>query len=326
ATTWKKSWHHSPGGGWVMADETVQKSGPSAAAFGVWSGGATLLGLAGDLAQPLGQIAVFLLGFAIIATVVCGALSLVPGLRKLLLTPAIFSAIGACVFGLVVFLQHATHSDEAGANTGFVAKVVPVAAQVQVAVFKPTAVATQSAPPAATTVEAPAASPSATLLAQLNASLASGDPSEQIRGAREAIASSDAAFRAAAIDKIYRTGDPALRQIAVVALLKDHAVADIPVIITAGTGQSPDLATQLQGRSLDFTNVTGAGVDANSGIVHFGFCGAAGTGMVTRSGLNMTWPCGDAMSVDLHPTDDFRLVGEAHSSTGRVVTVELRLM
>ncbi len=105
------------------------------AAYAAWSVAATLVGLAGDLLQPLGPIALILLFVCGVATIGAWVLSLAPGLGGAMRTASVFFLIGTAVFGAIVALQFAA-PDGAGQQRGFVAATAPAVAELQTRILR----------------------------------------------------------------------------------------------------------------------------------------------------------------------------------------------
>jgi len=182
-------------------------------------------------------------------------------------------------------------------------------------------------PPQVETAAAPAPSPSEQAMQALAAGLASADPAERLRAGLNALTSEDDAVVAASLDKLYRTNDPALRQIVVKRLLLMRRGARMPLLAVAATEDAQPFANALQGVGLTIRSLNEV-----SGAFDGGLCAPTGmAGTVNRTGVTISARCKigteDRNTVlILQPTNDFRLVGDARNDAGQSVRVELPLM
>jgi hypothetical protein len=99
-------------------------------ALAAWGVAASIVGLASDLAQPLGPVALVLFFIFAGATPLLFCVSLIPAFAAPMRAASLFAFVGALVFGGIVALQYAS-AGEAGRERGFVAASVPAVAQEQ---------------------------------------------------------------------------------------------------------------------------------------------------------------------------------------------------
>jgi hypothetical protein len=276
-----------------------------------------------DLMTPYGPV-VLTLGIAFAAlTLVSGVLSLLPPLTGLLRPLAGFALLNTIACGALIGVSYVAPKP-AAAERGVVATLLPFGKTVQSMIVTdqphgpPVAVA--AAPP-------PQLSDAERAMQTLAQGLASPDPSERVRAGVESLKTQDAALAAAAVDKLYRTNDPALRQLAVKRLLLNRRGARMPLLAVAATPEAQPFANALQGVGL-----TVRSLNESSGAFDGGLCAPTGmAGTVNRSGVTISARCkiGDAdhnTVLVLQATDDFKLVGDARNDAGQSVKVELPLM
>lgn len=283
-----------------------------------------------DLLQPMGPVALALFAVFIVVGVLVFLLSLLPPLAGLLRPVAGFTLASALAFGAVTALMFHVAPQPSGHERGFLATAVPPLAGLQksaLALLHQSVGANEAPPfdPAAT--PAPELSPAEKAMEALSNGLASPDPANRLRAGVEVLGNENDAVVAAAVDKLYRTNDPALRQLAVKRLLSMRRGARMPLLATASTPETQAFANALQGVGL-----TIRALNETSGAFDGGLCAPTGmAGTVNRTGVTIAARCkigdGDHNTVlVLQPTDDFRLVGDARNDMGQSVKVELPLM
>jgi len=281
--------------------ETTSKSA-GLGALPLWSGIATVVGLASDFARPIGPFALYLL--VLFALVCAGAFALsrfVPASREMGRNIAKYSLVGAVVFGLVVVLQVATKDNtEPDVDRGFLASVAPPLASVQEAVLP---------------VEA---APADEFEAAMRGALRSKDDTEKRALARKALASEDAAFRQTAIEKFYVSKDPGLRRQAVIAAFVARYRDTLPVIVLEDQGNDPDLARSLIGKGL-FLYAT----DPETGAVSASFLSARTDGTIALTGISLS--VGNSGVLSLKAEDDFTLQGTYQIASGAKARVQILL-
>ena len=287
---------------------------------------ALITAITADLLQPFGPFAMALTGVFGVVAVITILLSLLPPLSGLLRPLAGFAIVSAIAFGAVAGLQNFVAPKPAGPSRGFLSAVLPPAADVQALALK-ALTPVEDAPVEAAVVEAPKLTESQAAMQALTTGIGSTDPAERLRAGLDALASEDDAVVAASIDKLYRSNDPALRQIAVKRLLSMRRGARMPLLAVAPTPDAQPFANALQGVGLTIRSL-----NETSGAFDGGLCAPTGmAGTVNRTGVTLQARCkvGDAERITvlvLQPTDDFRLVGDARNDAGQSVKVELPLM
>jgi hypothetical protein len=327
-----------------MADKlSAPRPAIGMAAYAAWIICAVFVGLAADIMQPRGSFVLFLAMVFVVVAIVAALLSFLPVFKATLRAAAFCALLSAVVFAGFAGLQRYLSPQPAGVQRGFIAALLPPARGFQRFVLAEAekrepiveeALAPKQAEPiaaaAATPVTPPAPPPlagSAKTLADLTAALASPDPAERLRSAINALADKDPAASAAVIDRLYRSNDPALRQLAVAKLLSQRRGARIPLLAVSADAETTAFANALQG-----VGVTIRTINEQTGAFEGGLCGPAGmNGAVNRNGVTMAGRCklGDGERTTLlvlQATDDFRLTGEARNDAGQAVKVELPLM
>lgn len=290
---------------------------------------AFLAALAADLMQPLGPFALVLALFFFGAAILSGVLSLLPPTRGLFGAVLVFSLISVVAFGGVFGLQRFVAPRADGVRNGVFSTMLPPLRAIQ-HVLLTEAPRWDGRPPAEVAVEPaalPAPPPSAAevSLGVLSAALASADPAERLRGGVTALGEKDPAVLAAVVDKLYRSGDPAVRQLAVKRLLLQRRGTRMPLIAVASNAESQAFANALQTMTIRTLNET-------SGAFDGGLCAPAGmAGAVNRNGVTISARCKIGASdrtivATLQPTDEYLLVGEARNDQGQTARVELPLM
>lgn len=285
-----------------------------------------------DLMTPYGPV-VLTLGVAFVGlAIVAGVLSILPPLSGILRPAALFALLNALACGAMVGLWYV--GPKPAVNTkGVVASMVPYGATLQSIVVRDFS---QELPPVAAPAAVPAAAPAQpahplTAVEKkqqaLLSELASADPAARLRAGIAALGERDPATIAGVIDTLYRSPDPAVRQLAVKRLLTQRRGVRMPLIVTAGNKESQAFANALQGAGL-----TIRAINETSGAFDGGMCAPAGmTGTVNRNGVTLTARCktGDtdgATVAVLQATDDYQLAGEAHDDQGHTAKVQAPLM
>lgn len=278
-----------------------------------------------DLLQPMGPVALALFAVFIVTGVLVFLLSLLPPLAGLLRPLAGFALASALAFGAFTALQFHLAPQPSGHERGFLVTTLPPLAGVQRGALSLLHFGPDEAP--VVIAAAPQLTASEQALADLNKGLASPDPAERLRAGVEVLGNENDAVVAAAVDKLYRTNDPALRQLAVKRLLSMRRGARMPLLATASTPETQAFANALQGVGL-----TVRALNETSGAFDGGLCAPTGmAGTVNRTGVTIAARCKIADAdhntvLVLQPTDDFRLVGDARNDMGQSVKVELPLM
>lgn len=292
-------------------------------------------GLLADLMTPYGPV-VLTLGIAFAAlTLVAGVLSFLPPLTSLLRPVATFALINAIVCGVLIGLWYIAPKP-AATERGVVASMVPFGSTLQSIVVTnlpkapPVAALPSNATPQEKTPATPPPAPASPADAKqqaLLAALASADPAQRLRASVSALNERDPATLAGVVETLYRSPDPAIRQLAVKRLLTQRRGARLPLLATPANAEAQALANALQSSGLTVRTI-----NETSGAFEGGVCGPTGmTGSVNRSGVTMSARCrvGEAdraIVLVLQPTDDFQLSGEARDDQGHVARVQAPLL
>lgn len=283
---------------------------------------AIVLAVAADLMTPYGPVVLTMAAVFGVLAAIAGVLSLLPPLTGLLRTVAGVALLNALACAVFIGLWYVAPKPAAN-ERGVFATLVPFGDTLQSVLVTPH----PKGPPRSDAAEAPALSPSELAMQELANGLASTDPAERVRAGVTVLAGQDDAVIAAAIDKLYRSNDPALRQIAVKRLLSMRRGARMPLLAVAATEDAQPFANALQGVGLTIRSL-----NETSGAFDGGLCAPTGmAGTVNRTGVTISARCKvgaeDRNTVlVLQPTDDFRLVGDARNDAGQSVKVELPLM
>ena len=285
-----------------------------------------------DLMTPYGPVLLTMaMAFAAL-TLAAGILSLLPPLTGILRPVAAFALLNAIACGALVGLS--TIAPKPAANErGVVAALLPYGQTLQsiVVTDQPHGppVSTPAAAPAAATPAPPPAplTPADQKQQTLLTALASADPAARLRGGMSALGERDPAVLAGVIDTLYRSPDPAVRQLAVKRLLSQRRGTRMPLLAVPGNAQAQAFANALQGAGL-----TVRAINETSGAFDGGLCGPTGmTGAVNRGGVTISAKCktgatdGNTVLV-LQPTDAYTLTGEARNDQGQTAKVEVPLM
>ena len=285
-----------------------------------------------DLMAPYGPV-VFTLGLAFAGlTILAGILSLLPPLSGILRPVATLALVNAIACGVMIGLWY-IGPKPAVTERGVIATLAPFGATAQTVVIRnqSTVMAPTVAPASAqasTLAPAPAVAltPADQKQQTLLTALASADPAVRLRGSLVALNERDPAIIAAVIDTLYRSPDPAVRQVAVKRLLAQRRGARMPLLAVGGNGDSQAFANALQS-----TGITIRAINETSGAFDGGLCAATGmSGAVNRSGVTISTKCktgatDGATVLVLQATDDYKLTGEARNDAGQTAKVEVPL-
>lgn len=283
---------------------------------------AIVLAVAADLMTPYGPVALTMAVVFGVLAAIAGVLSLLPPLTGFLRAVSGFALLNALACAALIGLGYVA-PQPAATERGVVATIAPYGKTLQDVLVAPQ----PEALPLAEVAAAPVLSHSEQAMQALATGIASADPAERLRAGVTVLASTDDAVIAAALDKLYRSNDPALRQIAIKRLLTMRRGARMPLLAIAATPDAQPFANALQGVGL-----TVRSLNETSGAFDGGLCAPTGmAGTVNRSGVTISARCkvGDTdrnTFLVLQPTDDFRLVGDARNDAGQSVKVELPLM
>lgn len=283
-----------------MSQTEESKKPSQLGALPLWSGIATIVGLASDFAQPIGPFALWLLiAFLIVAVGSAIAWRSVPAMKATAGNLAKYSFVGAIVFGLVVALQQFSGSEDApGTERGFLAAAVPPVASVQSAVIS---------------VEP---DPVDEFDAALRRAMREKDEIEKRAAARFALTSEDKVFRQTAIEKLYLSKDPALRRQAVIGIFVERQRSSLPIVVIEDESNDPDLARSMNGQSLNIYSVDSE-VGAVTGAIRYSV-----SGTIALTGITFAHSYG---VFNLVAEDDFTIRGTYTNNKGAQVRIEILL-
>jgi hypothetical protein len=239
---------------------------------------------------------------------------------------AVVAIVNLVVFGGFAGLQRYFASQPEGVEKGFVVAAVGPSEKLQNMLLGQAGKEKPPEPVVPVTPPPPIISASEKAMGDLTVSMASADPAERLRGAMAALQSPEPSLVAAAIDRLYRSGDPALRSLAIRQLLLQRKGARMPLLAVAATPDEPEFANALQAIGFTVTKL-----DETSGTFEGNLCAAlAMSGAVNRSGVTITTRCKIAgaesnVMMTLQPTDDYRLAGEARNDQGESARIDLPL-
>lgn len=297
-----------------MNDTKAVQSGPVVAeakavaekrgySFGMWEGLALLLGLAGDIAKPVGNYSLWLLLGAAALTSALFALRRFPKARVAMFHSGFATALMAIIWATQTF---ATEQKGNASERGALVTFAPVLAPVQTKIL-------------------PLPSDRKTLM-RFQDAIASGTDNERVADARELyLATEDKALRRGMIEAMMASGNAALQQTATLIRLSERE-RDRLVLAPL----SRDVTDALSRRLLSFNFVVRQ-VDVDSGALRVVGDGFESDGTVSRQGsilqlyIDMPGESRQLMTVDLKPDANLRLTGTARLDNGSKAAVELPL-
>lgn len=294
---------------------------------------ALFVAFAADLMQPRGPFLLFQTVVFALVTAVLALLSFLPAMKRTLRSAAAVALVSVIVFGAVLAVRTYIAPEKAK-ERGVLATFLPPAKDLQRFILaeskkreeiaeQEAAIAAALPPPPAPT---PALSPSEEALAKLTTAIGSPDPATRLRAGVEAMANRDPILLAPAIDRLYRSSDPALRQLAVTKLFAQRKGARLPLLVINADQNNAEFANALLGAGLTLRSV-----NETTGVIEGGLCAPGGmSGTVNQGGVTFTGKCKVADAerntvLTLQTTDDFRLVGDARNDQGQSVRVEMGL-
>lgn len=268
-----------------------------------WSGFSLILGLAGDMATPLGEYSLWLAVAGVVGFLICFLLRRIAFARRAMLHTGIFAAI----MGLVVALQQLAPPEKDANERGLAAAFVPVIASIQTKVLP--------------------LPENQRVLLQFRDAIASGNDSDRVATAREMYQGvEDSAIRRGMIEAMMQSGNPALQQSAILMRLAERnreILSLVPV--------KRDATDALTRRLLSYSFRTRQ-VNVDSGGLELLGDGFTSNGTVSRQGITMQLYIDVApdiprklMLVELKPGSDMRLTGMARLDSGEAVAVEMPL-
>lgn len=268
-----------------------------------WSAFSLILGLAGDMAKPIGNYSLWLMAAGIVGFGVCFALRRASFARRGMFHTGIFAIIMATIWGLQQFAVPEDKGDERGAAVAF----LPILAPIQTKILP--------------------LPQNQKLLLQFQDAIAKGSDSERVAAARELYAATeDPALHRGMIEAMMGSGNPALQQSATLLRFAERKY-DRLTLPPIDRDRDDPLSRRLLSFSFEVRDV-----DVDSGALDLRSSSSRSFGTVTRQGTTMQLPIIVAeggsfqeMLVDLKPGQDMQLTGKARLGTGEVVAVELPL-
>ncbi len=268
-----------------------------------WSGFSLILGLAGDMAKPIGNYSLWLMAAGIAGFIFCFALRRASFARRGMFHTGIFALIMGTIWGLQQFAVPEDKGNERGATVAF----LPILAPIQTKILP--------------------LPQNQKLLLQFQDAVAKGSDSERVAAARELYAATeDAALHRGMIEAMMGSGNPALQQSATLLRFAERT-RDRLTLPPIDRDKDDPLSRRLLSFSFEVRDV-----NVDSGALDLRSSSSRSFGTVTRQGTTMQLPIIVAeggrfqeMLVDLKPGNDMRLTGKARLETGEVVAVELPL-
>lgn len=297
-----------------MSDTKTVQQGPATAetkiatekpsySFGMWEGLALLLGLAGDIAKPVGNYSLWLLVAAAALTGVLFTLRRFPKARIAMFHSGFATVLMAVIWATQTF---GTSMNGGASERGALVTFAPVLAPVQTKIL-------------------PLPSDRKTLM-RFQDAIASGTDNERVADARALyLATEDKALRRGMIEAMMASGNVALQQTATLIRLSERE-GDRLVLAPV----SRDATDALSRRLLSFNFVVRR-VDVDSGALRLVGDGFESDGTVSRQGtvlqlyIDLPEQNRQLMTVDLKPDAQLRLTGTARLDNGSKAAVELPL-
>ncbi|WP_428627696.1 hypothetical protein [Sphingopyxis sp.] len=284
----------------AAADNQSKAGGDKLAA---WSGFSLILGLAGDMATPIGNYSLWLMAAGIAGFVLCFLMRRIAFARRGMFHTGIFALIMGTIWGLQQFAVPKDTGVERGATVAF----LPILAPIQTKILP--------------------LPQSQKLLLQFQDAIANGSDSERVAAARELYAATeDTALHRGMIETMMGSGNPALQQSATLLRFAERKF-DRLTLPPIDRDKNDPLSRRLLSFSFEVRDV-----DVDSGALNLRSSSRRSYGTITRQGTTMQLPIVvvdggnfQEMLVDLKPDKDMRLTGKARLETGEVVAVELPL-
>lgn len=282
--------------------ESLEKS----RGYMAWTFGATAMGLASDLARPIGNFAPLLFAVSAVVAVITYRLSRGPKSARRTKDLFHFSLVGSVVFLLIWVPEFFTGRNSAGPPRGVLADNVSTIGRLQTAIL-----------PLDSSVKA---------LYRLDDQLKNPNRADRYAAVRDALKTKDDAFRRQVLEIVMRSGDPRLRQIAILRIMAMRAGQSMPILATASSGES-DFTRSLIGATMNLSRVDEAGSGFAGSLItgfYVNLNGTVATDKVviaTLSPLNRR----DRMTMELTLSNEFQLVGPAKTSSGESATVTIPL-
>lgn len=268
-----------------------------------WSGFSLVLGLAGDMATPLGKYSLWLAIAGVAGFLLCFLMRRVGFARRAMFHTGIFAA----VMTAIVVLQQLAPPKKDADERGFAAAFVPVIASIQTKVLP--------------------LPENQRMLLQFRDAIASGSDGDRVATARELYQGvEDSAIRRGMIEAMMQSDNPALQQSAILMRLAERNYESLSLVPV-----KRDASDVLTRRLLSYAFRTRQ-VNVDSGGLELLGDGFTSNGTVSRQGITMQLYIDVApdvprklMLVELTPDTEMRLTGMARLDSGEAVAVELPL-
>jgi hypothetical protein len=283
--------------------ESLEKSG----GYIAWTFGATAMGLASDLARPVGNFAPLLFALSAVVAVITYRLSRRPRSARRTKDLFHFSLVGSVVFLLIWVPEFFTGRNSAVPPRGVLATNVGAIGRLQTAIL-----------PLDSSVKA---------IYRLDDQLKNPNQPERYAAVRDALKTKDDAFRREVLEIVMRSGDPRLRQIAILRIMAIRTGQQMPILATTSSGES-DLTRSLIGATMYLTRVDEAGSGFTGGLragSDFMLNGTVATDKVVIATSSPLTRGKDRMTMELTLNNEFQLVGPARTSSGQSATVTIPL-
>lgn len=267
-----------------------------------WSGFSLILGLAGDMATPIGKYSLWLAIAGIAALAICFLLRRIRFARRAMFHSGIFAAIMTAILAL----QYLSPEKEQVEDRGITATFLPIAASIQTRILP--------------------LPENQRMLLQFQNAIGSGGDNERLASARELYDGvQDRALRRGMLEAMLQSGNAALQQGAILMRLAERR-GDHLTLVPSERDASDILSRRLLSFSFKVSRV-----DVDSGALYLLGDGFGSDGTVSRRGITMQLYIDNVpegrklMFVELTPAKDMQITGTARLDSGETVKVEMPL-
>lgn len=267
-----------------------------------WSGFSLVLGLAGDMATPIGKYSLWFAIAGIAALIICFLLRRINFARRAMFHSGVF----AVIMSAIVALQYLSPPEKEAEERGIAAAFVPALASIQTKILP--------------------LPENQRLLLQFQNAIGSGGDSERLASARELYdGTEDRALRRGMLEAMLQSDNAALRQGAILMQLAERRGDRLTLV------PSRRDATDILSRRLLSYSFKVSRVDVDSGALDLVGDGFGSDGTVSRRGITMQLYIDDVpegrklMFVELTPGKDMQLTGTARLDSGETAAVEMPL-
>lgn len=282
--------------------QPTTENGAGGDKLAAWSGFSLILGLAGDMATPVGQYSLWFAIAGIAALVICFLLRRIRFARRAMFHSGVFAAI----MSAIVALQYLSPPEKDAEERGIAAAFVPALASIQTKVLP--------------------LPENQRLLLQFQNAIGSGGDSERLASARELYeGTEDKALRRGMLDAMLQSDNAALQQGAILMQMAERR-GDRLTLVPSSRDATDILSRRLLSYSFKVSRV-----DVDSGALDLLGDGFGSDGTVSRRGITMQLYIDDVpegrklMFVELAPGKDMQLTGTARLDSGETAAVEMPL-